>query len=214
MDLLMLAVGLGTAAGLSPGPLLALVVSTTLERGLAAGLRVAAAPVLSDAPVILLSLTVLGRLSPDFLSAVTLLGGLYVIYLGLRTLSARNRPVLEPSRRTGSAAEDYGRGILVNLLNPHPWLAWTTVMGPLVVEGWRRSPPAAIGFLTTFYLTIVGAKMSVAWLVSRGGDRLRGRWYAWVLAGCGLLLVAFGVLLVREGLPVAVDTMARPFIGS
>ena len=35
--------GLGLAAGISPGPLLALLISSTLERGFGAGLRVIAA---------------------------------------------------------------------------------------------------------------------------------------------------------------------------
>jgi len=43
--------GLGLAAGASPGPLLTLVVSSTLARGFGAGLRVALAPVLTDAPI-------------------------------------------------------------------------------------------------------------------------------------------------------------------
>lgn len=214
MQLLLLGAALGTTAGVSPGPLLALVISATLERGLAAGLRVAAAPVLSDGPVVLISLLALGRLPPTFLRSITVVGGLYVVYLGVRTFLSRNRAVLEAASGTGTAAGDYGRGILVNLLNPHPWVGWTTVLGPLVVESWRRSPREAIGFVALFYVTIVGSKMAIAWLVSRGRDRIRGRWYAGLLAVCGLLLVTFGLLLVWQALPVDTGTMARHLAGS
>ena len=41
MEAILLAFSLGLAAGLSPGPLLTLVVSTSLARGFGAGLRVA-----------------------------------------------------------------------------------------------------------------------------------------------------------------------------
>ncbi|MEL7059947.1 MAG: hypothetical protein AAGN46_07975, partial [Acidobacteriota bacterium] len=52
---LALGLGFGTAAGLSPGPLMTLVVATALDRGAAAGARVAMAPLITDAPVIVLA---------------------------------------------------------------------------------------------------------------------------------------------------------------
>ena len=65
-----LAIGvvLGLAAGVAPGPLLALVIGAALERGFQAGARVAAAPLLSDAPIVVLSVLVLEGL-PDTLVA-------------------------------------------------------------------------------------------------------------------------------------------------
>ncbi len=59
MELVLIGLGLGLAAGVSPGPLLTLVVSSTLARGFGAGLRVALAPVLTDAPIIVLAILVL-----------------------------------------------------------------------------------------------------------------------------------------------------------
>ena len=44
---------LGLSGGLVPGPLLTLVASETLRHGAAAGIRVALAPLLTDAPIIL-----------------------------------------------------------------------------------------------------------------------------------------------------------------
>lgn len=209
MELLLLGAGLGTAAGLSPGPLLTLVISSTLERGLAAGLRIAAAPLLSDGPVILISLLALGRLPQPFLQAVTMAGGVYVVYLGVKTLSTVKLPVPAAEIEPHGAATDYGRGILVNLLNPHPWIGWATVLGPLVVDSWRRGPWEAVGFLALFYVTLIGSKMIIAWLVARGRSRLEGRWYPTLLTLCGLLLVVLGLLLVRQGLTADPGTMAQ-----
>ena len=47
----------GLAAGFSPGPLTVLVIGETLRHGLRSGLQVAIAPVLTDIPVILLTVT-------------------------------------------------------------------------------------------------------------------------------------------------------------
>ncbi|MEI6633029.1 MAG: hypothetical protein WCP22_04325 [Chlamydiota bacterium] len=50
---------LGLSAGLSPGPLLALVVSQTLAHGVREGVKVAFVPLVTDLPVILIALFVL-----------------------------------------------------------------------------------------------------------------------------------------------------------
>ena len=59
MDLFWIGIGLGLAAGISPGPLLTLVISTTLERGFRAGTRIAIAPLITDAPIIVVTLLIL-----------------------------------------------------------------------------------------------------------------------------------------------------------
>lgn len=47
---------LGLSAGFSPGPLLTLVLTETLHHGVKAGIRVALAPMITDAPIIVLTL--------------------------------------------------------------------------------------------------------------------------------------------------------------
>ena len=64
---LLLGITLGFGAGVSPGPMLVLVITSSLEKGFRAGLRVALAPLASDAPIILISLLVLPALSADWL---------------------------------------------------------------------------------------------------------------------------------------------------
>ncbi len=190
---------LGLTAGLSPGPLLALVVTASLERGVKAGLLVALAPLITDLPIILLAVSVLHSLPALALALIGVLGGCLVIYLGLRTLA---RPATSPTTRPtlSAGSRDLRDGALVNLLNPHPWLFWMTVHGPLLVAGWRRDPLIAIGFVATFYLAIVGSKMAIAWLVGRGRDILQGEWYRRTLTLCGVLLLAMGVLLIAGAL--------------
>jgi threonine/homoserine/homoserine lactone efflux protein len=43
----------------------------------------------------------------------------------------------------------------VNLLNPNPYLAWSLVMGPLLLAGWREAPAHGVAFLIGFYVTLV-----------------------------------------------------------
>jgi len=202
MDLVLIGLGLGLAAGVSPGPLLTLVVSSTLARGFGAGFRVALAPLITDAPIILLAVLVLRDLPPSWLALVTSLGGCVVIYLGIGTLRSRIQD-RESGQETGGSSLDLWQGAVVNLLNPHPWIFWVTVQGPMLIQGWRRNPVIGLAFVIAFYAAIVGSKVAVAWLVGRGRNALSDRWYRRLLVGCGILLVGMGVFLVLQGLAQA-----------
>jgi len=197
MDLLVLGLGLGLAAGVSPGPLLTLVITSSLERGFGAGLRVAMAPVITDAPIILLALLVLRRMPDSWLALIAALGGSLVIFIGVDTL--RPRPATEEDgRQSRGDSRDLLRGALVNLFNPHPWIFWVTVQGPILIAGWRRNPLAGVAFVSAFYAAIVGSKVAIAWLVARGRHNLNERWYRRTLIVCGLLLVIMGVILIAQ----------------
>lgn len=57
-----LGLSMGLSAGISPGPLLALVITASLRSGLKGGLLVALAPLITDAPIIILSVVLANRL--------------------------------------------------------------------------------------------------------------------------------------------------------
>jgi threonine/homoserine/homoserine lactone efflux protein len=88
LSFLVLGIVLGLSAGLAPGPVLTLVISETLQHGARAGMMVAIAPLLTDAPLILLTLALLSRLAEldGVLGVLSLVGGGFVLFLGWRTL--------------------------------------------------------------------------------------------------------------------------------
>ncbi|WP_061291970.1 LysE family translocator [Herbidospora cretacea] len=194
---LLLGIGLGLGAGVAPGALLGLVITASLRGGFPAGLRMACVPLLSDLPVVVLSIVLAGALPSPLLRGLSVAGGLYVVYLGAEAfLAARTATPPTPGEKVPSQV---GRGVLVNLLNPHPWLFWITVGGPLVVAAWESGPGRAAAFMIGFYLLLVGAKVVLAALVSAGRHRLSPRAYRTTLAASGLLLAAAGVWLVVQG---------------
>ncbi len=197
METLATAFALGFTAGISPGPLLTVVITSTLERGFGAGVRVAIAPALTDGPIIAIALLVLKDLPTDWLRGITTAGGAFVIWIGIQTVrSARHE--LRLGDEPGSSMRDLGRGVLVNLLNPHPWLFWLTVGGPLLIAAWRDGILWAAGFLAVFYGLIVGCKIVLAWITARGRRFLTGAWYRRVLAASGTLLIGLGGLLIWQ----------------
>lgn len=199
MSFLLLGLSLGFSAGISPGPLLTLVLTRTLSRGFGAGLRVALSPLLSDAPIILLTLLLFSALPPLFETAITAIGGLFVIYLGIETIrSARHAHLQEPSAAPAAAQQDLWHGALVNLLSPHPWLFWMTIGSPTLSRAWQSGLPSALAFLLGFYALLVGGKIAVAAAVAGGRRFLTDGWYRRLLWLAGLLLCLFGGLLLWQ----------------
>ncbi len=200
MTSLLTGISLGFSAGIGPGPLTTLVISTTLERGFMAGLRVAVAPLLTDTPIILLSVWVVSSLNPLAAALLAIAGGLYLVWLAFKTIhSARTAQLSLDAKPTQAQHQDLGRGVLVNLLSPNPWLFWLTVGGPLLTEGGHAAVWNGLGFLLGFYVLLVGCKIGLAWLVAGSRRYLTPLWYRRVLAGSGWLLLLFAALLLWQG---------------
>lgn len=189
---------LGVSAGLSPGPLLALVVAQSLRHGIGEGAKVALSPLITDLPIIAVSLLVLSQVQghAGLLGAVSLAGAAFVAKLGLDSL---NTPRLELDPAS-VAPRSLRQGVVVNLLSPHPYLFWITVGAPAMLKGWEQNPWAGAGFLGLFYVGLVGSKLGVAVLSGASRRLLAGPAYAWTMRLLGVLLLAFAALLVRDGL--------------
>jgi len=191
-------VAIGLASGLNPGPVLTLVVTSTLERGFAAGARVALSPLITDAPLITVCVLVLRTISPQWLAALGFVGGLVVIIFGLRTgLAARGAALPDATAR--ATGRDWWQGVAVNALNPNAWLFWVAVGAPLLIRVFPDRPWAAVGFLGSFFTMLVGSKLVVAALLARGRHRLTVRGYRFAMAVCAAVLVVLGGLLAYRG---------------
>jgi len=205
--MLLLGLTLGLSAGLSPGPLMTLVITTALRDGFWHGLRVAAAPFVTDLPIILLSVFVLNLLPPWTLAFVGVIGGGYVVYLGwetVRSASAASVLILQgapPSQTSGR--QSLLRGAAVNALNPHPYLFWATVGGPTLLTAFSQSLLQGVLFLLGFYITLIGSKVAVAALVHSQARRFSAAWYQRILVLLGLLLIGLGIWLGWQAVQLA-----------
>lgn len=187
---------LGLAAGFAPGPLLTLVVSQTLRFGTAEGLKVALAPLVTDLPIVLLSVLVFAHLADSafLLGAISLIGACYLGVLAVESL--RVDPVHTVVSET--APKSLRRGVLANFLNPHPYLFWMTVGGPLLLKAMRRDPISPLLFVAGFYILLVGSKLALAAVVGRYRSFLSSRAYVMAVRGLGAALGIVGLLLLRD----------------
>ncbi|HSJ53118.1 MAG TPA: LysE family transporter, partial [Anaerolineae bacterium] len=120
---LALGLSMGFSAGLSPGPLLTLVITASLRSGFGGGLRVALSPFITDLPIILLSVLLSHSLPVGALRWVGTVGACVVIWLGIEALRASRHALLPGAEGAPAAPQrELWRGALVNALNPHPYL--------------------------------------------------------------------------------------------
>ena len=194
-------VSLGIGAGVTPGPLLGLVITETLRNGWRAGVSVALAPLVGDVFVIACCLILLAQLPSVVFGLLSVGGGFYVLFLGWETLQTLPTAAVPTVAHTEHVLQSLRRGLAVNLLNPHPYLFWLTVGGPLVMQSYAHSAFGAIvTFLSGFYGCLVGSKVLLALLVHSGRARLQSRGYRLTLQISGGLLLVLGAMLVWEGI--------------
>lgn len=193
---------LGFSAGLSPGPLLALVISETLRHNLKAGLKVAFAPVVTDCPIIILTVFALEKLShfKPVLGGISILGGFFIAYLGYQSIWTSG--VADSFQKTEE--KSFRKGIIVNFLSPHPYLFWFSVGAPMTVSAMNLNIFAAAAFIGSFYLFLVGSRIVVALIVNKSRSFLAGKIYIYTLRFLGFILLIFAGLLFYEGMQLLI----------
>lgn len=147
--------GYGLAAAAQPGPLQAYLISRALRDGWKRTLPAALAPLISDGPILVLVLGVLSQVPPSFRRFLQIAGGLFLLYLARGAFLAWRGSSDTGARTESTQAAGLWSAVLINLLNPGPYLFWSIVTGPILLDGWRRAPAIGLGFLVSFYVAIV-----------------------------------------------------------
>ena len=189
---------LGSAAGFTPGPLLVLVITETLRLNIKAGIKVSIAPLITDIPIIVISLLVLNRLAnvKAILGGISIFGGLFILYLGYESLKTKGVEL----DLSAPGSNSFRKGVITNALNPHPYVFYMTVGAPIIFKGINQNILAALLFVGTFIFFLVGSKVLLAMVVERSRSFLKGSVYIWVMRILGILLLFFSIVLFRDGL--------------
>lgn len=154
LNYVIIGLGLAFAAVVQPGPFQAFLLSQSLMHGWRKTIPLVFAPLLTDGPVIVLVLLVLTNLPSWFLQILQAGGGLLLIYLAYnafktwRNFDANNIKI-------ESTQQNIFKAVMVNIINPAPYLGWSLVMGPLLIKAWHESPATGIAFLAGFYTTMI-----------------------------------------------------------
>lgn len=187
------------AAAVQPGPFQAFIIARTMAGGWRRSWPLAFAPVISDGPIIALVLLVLSALPAWLLPVLRICGGGFLLFLARGTLvtwkSGAVTGVVDPSAGERTLA----KAVLVNLLNPNPYLSWSLVMGPLLLKGWAESPARGVALLAGFYGTFVVCLLGLIGLFSRA-RRLGPRISRTALFVAAVALAIFGCVMLVAGI--------------
>ena len=189
---------LGLSAGFAPGPLLTLVISETLQHDIKSGAKVALAPIITDLPIIILTLFILSKLSNfhNILGGISLIGGFFILFMGYQSIRTKGIEVNFNELKMQS----FTKGVLANALSPHPYLFWFSVGAPIMTKALSQNINAAVAFIVSFYVFLVGSKILLAILIGKSKFLLSGKAYIFTMRFLGLVLCVLGIVLLHDGL--------------
>lgn len=190
-------IGFSVAAVL--GPIGVLCVRRTLDRGFLNGFLSGLGAATADGAygaVAAFGVTTVATALVDQRLWLRLIGGLFLIYLGARTM--RSSPAQRPATATTRAglAAAYASTLLLTLSNPMTILSFVGIFAGLGVGALQGNPVAIVAG--------VFSGSAAWWLVlAVGVARLRGRLtprvFRAVNLGSGLLILGFGVQAMAAG---------------
>ncbi len=188
----------GLAGGFSPGPTTTVIVSQTLRFGAREGIKIAIAPALSDAPIVLVAVLLMGQLArfEPVLGIISLLGAAFLLYLAFESLRVRGIEIDDSHVEPHSIR----KGFVTNVLNPHPYLFWFIIGAPKLIEAAESSWMTAVAFISGLYVCLIGAKILVAFLVGRSRGFLKSRGYLYVNRVLGAVLAGYSIFFLRDGM--------------
>ncbi|MFW5771079.1 MAG: LysE family translocator [Spirochaetota bacterium] len=189
---------LGLTAGLSPGPLLALVMSETIKYGKKEGIKVSFAPIMTDAPIMIIAMLMVSMISNFKMipGIIALLGAALLVYMGYETITYSGNNAAEEIQSPPASLK---KGFLVNMLSPYPYLFWISVGAPLTLRAYQQSSLHAVVWIAAFYITLIGSKIIIAILVERSRRVISSAIFTWIMRFLGVIMFLFAILFIREG---------------
>lgn len=186
---------LGVVAGISPGPLTALVISESINHGRKAGYVIAAVPLLTDLPIITFSIYLLQAVEgvDSLLAVVSLAGAMFLLYL------AYNIYFSELSfNRAEVPGSTWIKGIITNYLNPYPYIFWLTVGAPTIVFFGFDNFASVVFYILSFYFGLVGSKMFIVELTVRSKSILTIKSMRILNKLLAIILIVFAIEFIVE----------------
>jgi len=185
-------IGLGIAGAGQPGPFQAFLAAESLRRGWRRALACALVPLITDGPIIALVLIALHQIPLEMRRWLHLASAAVIAYLAASTIARLRRGSEPAGSDPRGAARSLIQAIVLNVTNPGPYVFWTLVAGPALLDAWAASAADAIGFLAGFYAALIVGFCTVV-IVFGTAARLGPRVSRILLALSAVALAAFAL---------------------
>lgn len=124
-------------------------------------------------------------------------GGILLLYLAYSSFKSF---LMFEELDTGKLKNDNTlfKAVLVNILNPNPYLGWSLIMGPLLIKGYNQAAINGITLVGGFYFTLVLCQAGI--IVLFGLARNLGSKVTRITLGiASVALAVFGIYLLLQG---------------
>ena len=197
LQFLLKTVGISLSGVLAPGPMTA----ATLAAGIRsphAGALIAVGHAVVEVPLMLLILAGAGAVfeAPSVKLGIGLAGGAFLLFLGSQLLAALRRgDVVEGVSET---RHPFVTGVVLTAANPYFLIWWATVGMTLATHAVNFGILAFVLFGTLHWLCDLVWLEILSLTSYKGTEVLGGRLQQVVLLVCGIMLVAFGVIFLKD----------------
>ncbi|MBP2029148.1 threonine/homoserine/homoserine lactone efflux protein [Methanohalophilus levihalophilus] len=197
-EFLLMGLVLGFAAGISPGPLMAMTISETLQHGSKEGIKVAISPLITDILIVssIVLLLIHFENQESAIALISLTGALYLVHLGISSLRTQNIDI----EISNGKKDSLKKGILANFLSPHPYLFWIAIGGPIFFRALEVNILAVVLFIFGFYLLLVGSKIVLALAIGKFSFFLKNKYYLYTIRSLGVVYLIFAMFFITQGL--------------
>ena len=110
----------------SPGLIIALIINESVQKGRKNGIQVALGSALGAFIITLISaltISYIFNLVPQFLTAIYIVGTIYIVYKGISTFNSKIKDEIKENLQQSFIA-----GLKLNLVNPKMWLFYLTIL--------------------------------------------------------------------------------------
>jgi threonine/homoserine/homoserine lactone efflux protein len=132
----------------------------------------------------------------NVIALISLAGAAYLLHLGISSLRTDHIDLAVSNGEKNS----FKKGIVANLLSPHPYLFWITIGGSLFFRALDVDILAVVLFLASFYFMLVGAKITIALFVGKFRAFLKNNYYLYTIRFLGVVYLVFALLFIEQGL--------------
>jgi len=221
------AIAYGFTATSMPGPMQAYLLNITLNFGWRRGLLVILSPLIVDGPIILLTVFVLGQIPDWALQVIRVAGGLLLLWIAWgawKQVRAGANFVVSEDKLEGQISNKkiLGTAIAMNTVSPGPYLFWSTITGPLLLQALNTSIWAVLGLFLGFYGMFLGGMALLVIIFDRVGSISSNVTRYLLIASIGLLLWygtgliladALGYIMIHRILGLFILLLSSGYIG-
>jgi threonine/homoserine/homoserine lactone efflux protein len=187
------------AAVVQPGPFQVFLLNQVLSKGWKRTLPAAFGPLISDIPVSIIALLLLNNFQHNIISLLQAAGGLFLLYLAFSSFKTWKNYKFDQNNELHSGQTTLMKAVIVNLLNPNPYIGWSLILGPLFLKGWYERPANGIVLIVSFYVILISG-MIVTIIIFGTTGRLSVKVNKLLIGISAIALACFGIFELMSGL--------------